>query len=286
MSNRNDTLLDELDHLRARIQQLESNPHSQSASNFVARPVQYEFTPSEAFYEVMPEARLDFFRSPLDDNTRRRFLQRFPTNLDRQYFAPNLNLADTVDSETKRVDRQLADIQYRLSSFLRPYDLFLDELITNRGASFEEIKDFLQSSLSIISDTASLITQTRMDNVCRVNGLTAPRLVDISPPPTNPNGPNLLFSDPLGVLEHTRLARLAKSSQRLPRQSRTKSFGRRSQPHRMEVERRTSTEQTTADPTPATTTPSSRGTVSPNSQTTQNNTRRPFPQRHQPTNRR
>lgn len=63
---------------------------------------------------------------------RRRFLQRFPCNLNRQYQAPDLNLADTVDTETKRINRQLADIQYRISALLRPFDLFLDKSLPTK----------------------------------------------------------------------------------------------------------------------------------------------------------
>ncbi|KAI9248019.1 hypothetical protein BDA99DRAFT_417565, partial [Phascolomyces articulosus] len=53
-----------------------------------------------------PSLSQDFFRSILDDDTRRSFLHECPRNAARQYLPPPLNDINTSAS-AQRIDRQL-----------------------------------------------------------------------------------------------------------------------------------------------------------------------------------
>lgn len=72
-----------------------------------------EFTPYPEFVHALPSFKKDFFRKPLPEVERRRFLSDSPRNLDREYTPPLINSINTNQS-TKRFDSQLVDIQFRL----------------------------------------------------------------------------------------------------------------------------------------------------------------------------
>ncbi|KAI8136630.1 hypothetical protein BJV82DRAFT_485175, partial [Fennellomyces sp. T-0311] len=58
------------------------------------------------FVEALPGLEKDFFRSPLPEVERRRFLADCPRNVAREYMPPHLNSVN-VNPAAKRTDHQL-----------------------------------------------------------------------------------------------------------------------------------------------------------------------------------
>ena len=184
--------------LLQRIESLEGRSSPIEDPAISTRPSDTEFHPYPAFVDALPSTQKDFFRSPLPEVERRRFLADCPRNVDREYLAPVLNNVN-VHPNAKRQDHQLADIQFRLSGITRPIDQFVHHLICNNGTSREHALDFANVVHELLVDTASYITQLRIDNMFKASGIQgqAPHLAS--------SGPSALL-DPWELVEHVKLA--------------------------------------------------------------------------------
>lgn len=139
-----------------------------------------EFTPPEDMVEAYPHLTADFFRHPLSDADRRKFLFNCPKNSTRNYDPPKLNKVN-VSTNHKQFDTQLHQIQYRLSGLTRPVDWFTYQLYTNQwdaATLLKQSKDFAVSMHELLSDLASHLTQLRTDNMFKglPSSLEAPSL--------------------------------------------------------------------------------------------------------------
>ncbi|KAI8575727.1 hypothetical protein K450DRAFT_260183 [Umbelopsis ramanniana AG] len=180
-----DDLLNTVADLHARIAAMENNRNSaamdwsehQDDECIQARLPDTEFTPYAKFLEALPSMQKDFFRSPLPDMDRRRFLADCPRNLLRNYQPPPVNSVN-MGSLSRKFDTQMADVQYRLSGLTRPLDYFLHRALQQVSTPQDDIIDFVNAMHELIMDTASQITQTRIDNLYRGAGMQgqAPRL--------------------------------------------------------------------------------------------------------------
>lgn len=235
MSNDNESMstalqLEELSRQLAAIQQqLHGLPSSSSTAdtqsnmdadfdidpNIVERPVASDLIPTEQLQSTLPGMLDDFFRSPLDELDRKRFIHVCPRNVIRQYIPPVLNLADNVGRFTKHTDVQLSEIQRRLAATTRPMDKFLHESLRSNVPSIpiNEVILFVNTIHTLVSDTASYITQLRMDNVSRDTGLVVPPI----PPKTKLTpSPQPLFPDTKSILDNTNLRKAVQAASRKP----------------------------------------------------------------------
>ncbi|OMJ13875.1 hypothetical protein AYI70_g8244, partial [Smittium culicis] len=73
---------------------------------------------------ALPGISQDFFKSPITDSERRKFLECCPRNTGMVYDPPSLNEMG-LSSEFKKEDSKLQDIQYRISGLTRPIDYFV-----------------------------------------------------------------------------------------------------------------------------------------------------------------
>ena len=179
---------------------LDTSPEDNVDDPFVLpRSPDLDFTPYEAFREALPSMAKDFFRNPLPETDRKRYLSQCPRNLERNYQPPVLNQI-SVSNAAKRIDSQLSDIQYRLSGITRPLDFLLHKTLTAGPPSQEDVIHFVQSLHELLSDTASHITQIRIDNMFKSAGIRgqAPRLA---------TGPATPLLEPKDLLEHVNLAK-------------------------------------------------------------------------------
>ena len=164
-------------------------------------------TPYPAFMEALPSLGNDFFRTIMDDDMRWAFLHECPRNTARQYQPPPLNDLD-VDERTKNVDRQLRAIQYRLSGITRPIDLFVHDVVRSNQISTRSALRFANTINALLSDVASVVTQTCSDMVCCDVGLAVAPITD----PTQL--PNLPLLDATRVLEQTQLTQALRKATR------------------------------------------------------------------------
>ncbi|OAD72268.1 hypothetical protein PHYBLDRAFT_146471 [Phycomyces blakesleeanus NRRL 1555(-)] len=134
--------------------------------HIVERPIASELTPFPELIKAIPRMERDFFRQPLDEASRRRFLLNCPRNVLRQYQAPVLNYSG-VGTHTKRTDAQLADIQFRLSGLTRHIDLFAHDVLVEGSIQVTQALGFANTMHELLSDLASVVTQMRSDNICR-----------------------------------------------------------------------------------------------------------------------
>ncbi|ORE00841.1 hypothetical protein BCV72DRAFT_237363, partial [Rhizopus microsporus var. microsporus] len=105
-----------------------SNPLFQADPNVTIRAPGSDFIPSEPMLEQCPYIQEDFFKSPLPEADRRRFLFECPKNSLRNYDPPKLNKV-RLSSTAKQHDTQLYNIQYRLSDITRPLDWYTYQLL-------------------------------------------------------------------------------------------------------------------------------------------------------------
>jgi hypothetical protein len=172
----------------------------------VPRSPDLDFHPYDDFRKALPSMDKDFFRNPLSEADRRRYLSQCPRNMERNYQPPVLNQV-SISNSAKRMDSQLADIQYRLSGITRPLDFLLHKSITAGPPNHEDVVHFVRSVHELLSDTASYVTQIRMDNMFKSAGIRgqAPRLAPTQATP---------LMEPKELLEH---ANLAKSTMQIGR---------------------------------------------------------------------
>ncbi|PVZ96716.1 hypothetical protein BB558_007361 [Smittium angustum] len=112
--------------------------------------------------EALPSIKEDFFKSSLTDIQRRRFLASCPRNKDMDYDPPILNKVG-LSYNSRRMDSQLVDIQYRLSGITRPIDFFTHNLIQNeRKINFEETKDFVRIMQILLADISPISRKSEL----------------------------------------------------------------------------------------------------------------------------
>jgi hypothetical protein len=139
-----------------------------------------EFTPTIEMLQQHPYLEEDFFRRPLSDSDRRKYLFECPKNSTRQYDPPKINKVN-VSSINKQFDTSLHQIQYRLSGLTRPLDWFTYQLQNNDWDATilrEQSQNFAYTMHELLSDVASHITQVRTDNMFKglPSSLEAPSL--------------------------------------------------------------------------------------------------------------
>ncbi|CAO3621628.1 unnamed protein product [Mucor hiemalis] len=216
----------ETEELRQRLQNLEtmllqhqrSVPEAPPVNPYLTtRPAAVELQPYDGFYRVLPDARNDFFRSPLSETERRSFLSRCPSNNDRKYRPPSLQRSIQVGNLTRRFDNQMADLQYRLSGITRPIDLMAHNLAQGEAPTIEDAGKFIRTIHSLLSDVASHITQLRSDSICKDAGLPTVQLDTGSDEDDNDN-----LLDTTRILEQAKLAKALQDAQPKGRLSRKK----------------------------------------------------------------
>ncbi|CAO3601306.1 unnamed protein product [Absidia cylindrospora] len=180
-------LLQRLETLEASIQQ-SSSPHPfDNDPHVTVRAPGADFTPPQEVLDLLPSMTGDFFRSPLDDNDRRRFLFECPKNSLRNYTPPE-PMRVATSSVAKATDQQLYDLQYRISGLTRPLDWFLHKVATGQYHDKETLQDytldFISSTHALLADLASHITDLRTANLYKAAQIQArpPSLTQSSNP--------------------------------------------------------------------------------------------------------
>lgn len=143
-----------------------------SNSHVEIRPQASDLHPYPALRQALPALADDFFRSPLDDIDRRRFLLHLPRNVDMVYEAPLLNDVP-VGASTRQADNQWSDLQYRLSGLTRPIDSFAHELLCldSETVSVAKVLHYLNTSRELLADVATFATHVRTTNMYKAAGI-------------------------------------------------------------------------------------------------------------------
>lgn len=179
-----------------------------------------EFTPTEEMYRRHSYLQEDFFRRPLADSDRRRFLFECPKNSTRQYDPPKINKVQ-VSATHKHFDATLHQLQYRISGLTRPLDWFTYQLLQNRwdqATLLQQSTNFAHTMHELLSDLASHITQLRTDNMFK--GL-----------PSSIEAPTLDSSESY-LLDNKEMVEHIKLQQSVQQATQVKSRGNRPRPHR------------------------------------------------------
>jgi len=199
----NQDLVETISHLVDRIASLETRLHQSAPMDtsqnayITERSPDTEFHPYPEFAQALPSYTKDFFRNPLPEVERRRFLAECPRNVERDYTPPAIN-SITVSQGTKRFDSQLSDIQFRLSGITRPLDYFLHKVLQTGSVTPQDATELVNVVHELLMDSASHITQLRIDNMFKGAGIhgQAPRLAN---PTTQP------LVEPKVLLDHVSL---------------------------------------------------------------------------------
>ncbi|KAG2187196.1 hypothetical protein INT44_004868 [Umbelopsis vinacea] len=213
-----------IERLAARLDLLERGSGEQSSMDTTPtgiddaiqeRTPDRDFLPYTRFREALPSLQKDFFRSQMPEADRRKFLSECPRNLERIYQPPPLNSV-AMGHASKRYDAQLSDVQYRLSGLTRPMDFFLHRVLTQESVTVDEAVDFINVMHELLMDTASHVTQLRIDNMYRGAGIQgqAPRLLNCNPAP---------LVDTKELLDHVNLQRSWSSIGRRPKRGKANS---------------------------------------------------------------
>ncbi|KAG2228889.1 hypothetical protein INT48_007054 [Thamnidium elegans] len=198
----------QLDEIRQQLQQ-QSQPtptvtpsHMEADDDYdpqiIERSVASDLIPTEQLQRALPGMADDFFA-------------HLWTNL----IESVLNLAENVGRFTKHHDGQLSEIQRCLAATTCPMDKFLHESLRSNAPSIpiEEVIYFMNTMHTLVSDTASHITQLRMDNVSRETRLVAPPIQPKTKltPSTTP-----LFQDTKAIADSTNLRKAVQAVSRKP----------------------------------------------------------------------
>ncbi|KAI9314661.1 hypothetical protein BX666DRAFT_1879680 [Dichotomocladium elegans] len=122
-----------------------------------------DFHPYPEFQQALRGLGTDFFRHPLPETTRRRFIGQCPRNTEREYTPPAPTTNVPLNGTARRMDHQLVDIQYRLPGITRPLGFYLHQVLWGKVSRLDSI-EFVNIIHELLVDTASFITQLRMDN--------------------------------------------------------------------------------------------------------------------------
>jgi hypothetical protein len=178
------SMTERMAQLEERLQQTSMDTSPPQDQFVVEHSPETELSTYPEFHQAMPGFQQDFFRSLLPEVERRRFLADCPRNVDRDYTPPPVNTIN-LDQSAKRYDTQLSDIQFRLSGITRPLDFFLHKIIQAGSVQIHEAIEFVNVVHTLLADSASHITQLRIENMFRGAGIQGqvPKLVDSAPPP-------------------------------------------------------------------------------------------------------
>ncbi|KAG0178045.1 hypothetical protein DFQ28_003997, partial [Apophysomyces sp. BC1034] len=170
--------------LLERITALESQPRagpsnpspSTNDDPFISeRAPDTKFNRYPEFQQALPSLAKDFFKNPLPEIDRKRFLANCARNVAREYLPPVLNNIN-ISQAAKRSDNQLPEIT-------RPLDYFLYKTLHSGSPSQQDAIEFVNVVHELLLDTASYITKLRADNMFRAPGIKglAPRLASKIP---------------------------------------------------------------------------------------------------------
>ncbi|KAI9466495.1 hypothetical protein BDB00DRAFT_777800 [Zychaea mexicana] len=146
----------------------------------------------------------DFFHSPLPETDRRRFLSECTRNVERTYVAPSLNNVP-VATQTKSVDTQFIDVQYRLSGITCPINYFVHRVLLDGSVTADAAIEFANVIHALLADTASHIIQVRVENIflaTRIRG-SAPHMAPATQEP---------LLDPKALVEHVHLSKAVQAT--------------------------------------------------------------------------
>jgi hypothetical protein len=181
-------------------QRLQPSPIFNTDPNVIVRTPGADFTPSDAMLAEFPFITEDFFKRPLAESDRRRFLFDCPKNSLRNYDPPKLNKVQ-LNHPYKQFDAHLSTLQYRLSGITRPVDWFAYQLLQENwdvATIRQQARDFTHAIHELLSDLASHITTLRTENMFR--GLPS----NLEPPaPTT----DTFLIDTQETLDHIKLQR-------------------------------------------------------------------------------
>jgi hypothetical protein len=191
--------------------------------NITIRQPGSDFHPPDHHLMAFPDMEANFFRAPLEDTDRKRFLFDCPKNSVRNYDPPELNRINNYPQHATLTDKQLYDIQYRLSGITRPIDWFTYQLVEKKETDIDELRqqsmEFAISIHSLLSDLASHVTELRSANFFRAANIHA------KPPSTKPS--ELLFESK-ALMDYVNLEKNFQQSFR----QRPRSNARQQQRHR------------------------------------------------------
>ncbi|CAO3689094.1 unnamed protein product [Rhizopus microsporus] len=142
---------------------------SRQTLNVTIRAPGSDFIPSESMVEQCPYIQKGFFKRPLPETDRRRFLFECPKNSLRNYDPPKLNKV-CLSSTAKQHYTQLYNIQYRLSGITRPLDWYTYQLLHGNWdlpILQQQSLDMVLAIHELLSDLASHITTRRTDSMSR-----------------------------------------------------------------------------------------------------------------------
>ncbi|OMJ08662.1 hypothetical protein AYI70_g11402, partial [Smittium culicis] len=126
----------------------------------------YEVENYPELIEEFPDMEDDIFRSPLKDHERKEIVYGYPKFKVVNYQPPPLN--DTAPTAVKKVDGLLYSIQQSLANITRPIDQYRHEKL-RLGKTVDPDNDddiiAMESIRRLITDLASSISQTRVENI-------------------------------------------------------------------------------------------------------------------------
>ncbi|PVU92303.1 hypothetical protein BB561_003915 [Smittium simulii] len=133
------------------------------------------------FLEAIPSLEEDFFRNPISEEERKEIVYSCPKFLGMNYTPPPLN--KTAPTSVRKMDSILNGIQLSLANLTRPIDQYVHDKLRRypeTDPKDNEDSNFAVSMRKLISDLASTITQTRINNMYKTMELPgrAPQLIE------------------------------------------------------------------------------------------------------------
>ncbi|PVU96696.1 hypothetical protein BB561_001020 [Smittium simulii] len=116
--------------------------------------------------EAIPSLEEDFFRNPISEEERKEIVYSCPKFLGMNYTPPPLN--EAAPTSVRKMDLILYGIQLSLVNLTRPIDQYVHDKLRRypeTDPKDNEDSNFAVSMRELISDVASTITQTRIDNM-------------------------------------------------------------------------------------------------------------------------
>ncbi|PVU90989.1 hypothetical protein BB561_004615 [Smittium simulii] len=212
--------------------ELQNSSNSRSESNdivakdidhdnyVVERPPAKDLILYQELSSAIPSITNDFFRSPITDMERRRFLGTCPRNIGMVYDPPILNEIG-LSADFKKGDNRLYDIQYKLSGLTRPIDYFVHSTIQDpRALTPDTAIEFANLMQMLLSDLATHVTQMQMDDAYKASKTPgkAPQVLHSNSKP--------LF-EPKELVKHVTLMQAMQKSVVHTRDLNTRDYNRR-----------------------------------------------------------
>ncbi|PVU91911.1 hypothetical protein BB561_004139 [Smittium simulii] len=151
------------------------NPHARIRAPIV------EVESYPRLLEANPSLEEDFFRNPISEEERKEIVYSCPKFLGMNYTLPPLN--EAAPTSVRKMDSILYGIQLSLANLTRPIDQYVHDKLRRypeTDPKDNEDSKFAVSMRELISDLASTITQTRIDNMYKTMELPgrAPQLIE------------------------------------------------------------------------------------------------------------